>query len=465
MTPNNNNKFWDLITQRLKEEKCILILGPDVKIDEDKSVNEQLRNYLQNSNDGNFKYYPDDEFFSFADDADKEYAYSDVQKFYNQLESNDIYSKISEIPFHLTISLSPDLILKKTFAEKKLKHTFEYYNKEENPQSLEKPTKEIPLVYNLFGNVNREGSLILTYDDLFDYLLAIFGKHELHQDLKKELQSARIILFIGICYEKWYFKLLIRLLNFHKGKLNHAPIKNRKLLPDIQNFYTDELNVNFLDLTSVDLISTLHKICKKEKILRTPPIKSKKDKPEIFISYGWSGESEKIAKSVYSNLENRNYNIIIDKVELEYKDNIKKYMQQIGKGKYIIVIISDKYLKSEYCMYEMLEIKSNLHLYDRIFPIVLSDAQIYDEMKRIDYLTFWDEKLNDLKNKQSNFIDPIGKAQVYHKINQYADIRRGIDEITDMLRDMNTLSLEQLEDNNWKQLTKALEKKIKSDRK
>jgi len=61
-------------------------------------------------------------------------------------------------------------------------------------------------------------------------------------------------------------------------------------------------------------------------------------------------------------------------------------------------------------MYEMLEIKNNGNSYDRIFPIVLSDAKIYDEIDRIDYLNYWDDKVNELKRKVETLRDPVGKV-------------------------------------------------------
>lgn len=158
------------------------------------------------------------------------------------------------------------------------------------------------------------------------------------------------------------------------------------------------------------------------------------DDREVFISYGWGGESEKIVDSIYKVFRGLKFNIIRDKVDLGYKGNIKEFMQRIGKGKYVIIIISDKYLKSENCMFEMLKIKNHGNSYDRIFLIVLEDAQIFDEISRIDYLNYWDDKVRTLKEKVETLRDPVGKVKVYEKINQYADISRIIDEITDMLR-------------------------------
>jgi hypothetical protein len=187
------------------------------------------------------------------------------------------------------------------------------------------------------------------------------------------------------------------------------------------------------------------------------------DKPEIFISYGWGGESERVAITVYSALKDKEYNIIRDKINLRYKGNIKQFMQRISRGKFIIVIISDKYLKSENCMYEMLEIKRNRNVYKRIFPIVLTDAKIYDELDRIEYLNYWDDKVDALKQKTETLKSPVGKKTIFEKIDQYADISRVIGEITDMLRDMNTLTPEIHQGKNFQDLVNLIDKKYTDD--
>lgn len=190
-------------------------------------------------------------------------------------------------------------------------------------------------------------------------------------------------------------------------------------------------------------------------------INQKDNKQEIFISYGWGGESEKIADKIYIVFKEKEYKIIRDKIDLSYKGNIKEFMQKIGEGQYIVVIVSDKYLKSENCMFEMLEIKNNGQIYDRIFPIVLPDAKIYDEIDRIDYLNFWDTKINELQQKIKTIQNPAGIGKVIEKINQYTDIRRIIDDITDMLRNMNTLTLDLHNESNYEYIIKNIELNLK----
>ena len=242
-----------------------------------------------------------------------------------------------------------------------------------------------------------------------------------------------------------------------KGTLT-VTLKDVKILPQVRSFYTEEFKIKFLDYSGIEIINALYERFAKKDLLKTKIVETVKttNQTEIYLSYAWGGESETTVDKIYNLLKDQNFNVIRDKVDLGYKGNIKEFMQTIGKGKYVVVIISDKYLKSENCMYEMLEIKNNGDAYNRIFPIVLSDAKIYDEIDRIDYLNYWDDKVNELKKKVETLRDPVGKVRVYEKINQYADINRIIDDITDMLRNMNTLTPKMHQDANFEQLINAI---------
>jgi len=51
-------------------------------------------------------------------------------------------------------------------------------------------------------------------------------------------------------------------------------------------------------------------------------------------------------------------------MDLGYKGLISEFMQKIRQGDCIVVVVSDKYLKSPFYMYELLEISRNLHFRD-----------------------------------------------------------------------------------------------------
>ncbi|MEH2151032.1 COR domain-containing protein [Nostoc sp.] len=117
---------------------------------------------------------------------------------------------------------------------------------------------------------------------------------------------------------------------------------------------------------------------------------------EIFISYAWGGESEQFVNQLDETLQAKGIKIIRDKRDLGYKGLIKAFMERIGRGKCAIAVISDKYLKSPNCMFELVQIAKNGEFYNRIFPIVLADAQIYKAVARLKYIKHWEEEIKEL---------------------------------------------------------------------
>jgi internalin A len=97
---------------------------------------------------------------------------------------------------------------------------------------------------------------------------------------------------------------------------------------------------------------------------------------EAFVSYAWGGASEKLVDLLEQALKEEGINIVRDKRNLPYKGIIKEFMERLGRSQCIVVVISDKYLKSKNCMFELMEIFRNGQLHDRIFPIILPDARI-----------------------------------------------------------------------------------------
>ena len=106
---------------------------------------------------------------------------------------------------------------------------------------------------------------------------------------------------------------------------------------------------------------------------------------KAYISYNWQEDSNEIANQIVQAFEAKGIKVIRDQIHTKYKDSIKEFMQQIGQGQCVIAVISDRYLKSPNCMFELVEIAKNEDFYNRIFPIVLPDAKIYDDENRLDY--------------------------------------------------------------------------------
>jgi formylglycine-generating enzyme required for sulfatase activity len=187
--------------------------------------------------------------------------------------------------------------------------------------------------------------------------------------------------------------------------------------------------------------------------------------PEIFISYAWESESEKIVDILYNTFVSKGYEIVRDKVNLRYKGSITSFMDRIGQGKYVIVVISDKYIKSENCMYEIVQIAKNGQFHDRIFPIVLSDANFYKPVNRIKYIAHWENQKKELNESMKTLDDMSIIAEIQKELENYNNIHQNISNILFVLKDMNTLTPDIHQDTHFEALFKHIDDKIALDKK
>jgi len=180
----------------------------------------------------------------------------------------------------------------------------------------------------------------------------------------------------------------------------------------------------------------------------------------VFISYAWGGASEEVVNKIDDALQQRSIRITRDKRDLGYKGSIKEFMERIGQGNCVIVVVSDKYLRSPNCMFELVEIAENKQFHDRIFPVVLADANIYDPIKRIEYVKYWEVKRAELAEAMKT-LDPANLQGIRDDMDLYDRIRDKISGLASTLKDMNTLTPEMHQDSNFSHLFEAIEKRMK----
>jgi hypothetical protein len=185
-----------------------------------------------------------------------------------------------------------------------------------------------------------------------------------------------------------------------------------------------------------------------------------KFKKEIYISYAWGGESEEFVNNLDRTLQEKGVTIIRDKRDLGYKGLIKDFMERIGRGKSVIAVISDKYFKSRNCMFELVQVAKNENFYDRIFPIVLSDAKIYDPSDRADYVLHWQAESHKLEAKIKQLSSSANVPSLRRSIDEYAEFRATIDELTDIIQNMNTLTADIHSKSDFEVLLNAIENRL-----
>ena len=110
--------------------------------------------------------------------------------------------------------------------------------------------------------------------------------------------------------------------------------------------------------------------------------------------------------------------VIRDKTTLEPWDNLTDFMKRIRSEDFAVLLISDEYLKSTNCMYEVSQLMKDDDWHSKVFFVVFDNAKkIYNISTRGDYLTYWDDKCREMESKiKQPFESRVGEVEELQKI-------------------------------------------------
>jgi internalin A len=167
---------------------------------------------------------------------------------------------------------------------------------------------------------------------------------------------------------------------------------------------------------------------------------------EYFVSYAWGDataegrQREAVVDRLCAAAGERGIAVLRDKTALGVGDSISKFMQRIGRGDRIFVILSDKYLRSPYCMYELLEIwrKSEAEqekFLERVRVYVLPETKIFKLADRAQYAIHWQDEYEAVhKLVRERGANVLG-ARGFREFKLMQDFHRWVAEILETVAD------------------------------
>lgn len=181
--------------------------------------------------------------------------------------------------------------------------------------------------------------------------------------------------------------------------------------------------------------------------------------PEVLVSYASGPASSAIVTALEQVFGDAGIHLLRDRKQVRYKDSIGQFMQRIATGRCVVVVISKKYLESEYCMTELVGMLKAEGLRERIFPIVLDDAQIDRAAACVDYVAHWEQEIAALDASLRRVRgDNLKKLQA--KLTEYTEYRRLFDDVSDTLRDMNALTPDEHAATGYAELLAAVRRQL-----
>lgn len=175
------------------------------------------------------------------------------------------------------------------------------------------------------------------------------------------------------------------------------------------------------------------------------PIDVDDDRKCVFISYCWA--DNKIADNIEKYLADKNIVVKRDIRNIGNWCSIREFMKSIRDQDYAVLIISDNYLKSENCMYEIFELLKDNDFANKIFPVVI-EKSIYDTNKRIEYISYWESKSKELESIMQT-ISMLNRGEATATLKKINNIAMNIGKFLEKVSDMNNPRIENVAEAIW----------------
>ncbi len=166
----------------------------------------------------------------------------------------------------------------------------------------------------------------------------------------------------------------------------------------------------------------------------------------VYISYKHNEATNNHVEAIINGLKANRIDYSIDKEHVGYRDSIRKYEEEIGQGARIIVIITNDYLESPHCMYELTQIWKNKNVKERVFPIIDIEKYPRDSEGLLKSKAFW---AKERAKKCELLAQETGSLELLQReLDDINDIMNNINDVWTYIHDMNSLDMKTLTQDN-----------------
>jgi len=247
-----HEKEWRRLVETIRRGNCVLVLGPDVAVEPSGSNLTPLaaslaRRLLEplslskpagESND-----------LAFAaqmvvnrpnyDRFDLELEVSSFYEPYSE-QTTDFHRDLAALPFTLCLTTTPDRFLANALREPACGKSpmVAYYNFVDPGRcpELAEPTRDRPIVYELFGDLDDLRSLVISETDLLDFLVNVVrASSGLPSYVASQLAAMQTsFLFIGFGFQHWYTRILLHVLKVLGHRSRSVALEETRFFADTE---------------------------------------------------------------------------------------------------------------------------------------------------------------------------------------------------------------------------------------
>ncbi len=298
---------WRGLVERIRRGTCILLLGPGVVIDPDDpdqipltvslahrlAADEVVAHDKHLVNPDNLAHVAQLFHRRKQDRIELEMVVDDFYQPFDQHVSGS-HQDIAALPFTFCINTTPDNFLYNALLEAGKKPRRDHYNfKRTRPLTLVEPTVDKPFIYDLYGSRIEPESLVLTENDLLEFLVNVIkGSPELPPFIRSQFaNSDTSFLFVGFGFQQWHNRILLHVLNAHGHRNRSLALEDQTFFahPDYRQtvvFYANEHLIEFDQLSWLEFAKKLRNtyerlVVKESGVAPEPPPNA----PKVFFCY------------------------------------------------------------------------------------------------------------------------------------------------------------------------------------
>ncbi|MBI9065117.1 MAG: tetratricopeptide repeat protein [Marinilabiliaceae bacterium] len=173
------------------------------------------------------------------------------------------------------------------------------------------------------------------------------------------------------------------------------------------------------------------------------------DNPKIFIAYCRDNKNK--ADEIDNDFKKVGISLTRDIRDAEQKTNLKEYLSSVRVQDYMLMLISDSFLKSVSCMFELLEVFKEKGFKNRILQIILGNADIFTLKGKLSYIQFWENEYAELSILARNS-SPKNLGAITNKLKELDFLCKQIGEFLEFLSNELSVSFPLLKMKNYKHI-------------
>lgn len=177
----------------------------------------------------------------------------------------------------------------------------------------------------------------------------------------------------------------------------------------------------------------------------------------IFISYSWVHKN--VVDEIDTHFQSLGIHMKRDIRELDSYESVSDFMRQVREVDFVMMVISDEYLRSINCMYEMLQFVKDENYRERIIPVFVpgTKTQMFEPGSEAPYIKHWRGECQRLEGEIEG-LPPDSTEELSKALDLARQIRHAVGGFMGTARDRLLVPLATLQQSGFREVLERIYK-------